>query len=129
MQMIMKSNYQILLANYRQTREDIQNKMNDIFYLMFAEYLNNEFKLSEKKDQLLFVKPFKNNLGYYNFPWELANQIHQWIYDNKIELKHFDFNGVVVDILDNHYASVTINFNNQEAFDKFQINFNVESKK
>lgn len=118
-------NYHQLLNDYRNIINGYVKRRDNILYILFAEYMNNEFKLSEHKDELRLVS---NITRYkYSFPFELAIKIHQWLYDNKFELKEFNYNGVIFEINDLfHRASVQIIFENKDVFDKFQKTWKIK---
>lgn len=117
-------NYQQMLKNYREMIDNYTKRRDKILHILFAEYLNEELKLSEHKDELNLVN---NKTDEYTFPFALATKIHQWIYDNKFELTCFNYNGVVFEINDFfHCATVIIRFENKDIFDEFQKTWKID---
>lgn len=106
-------------------REKITDKINVIYHKMFADYLNNELKLYNYKDKMMQIDAGKK--CYFNLPYSFCEDVLNWLKQNNIEIKSFEFNGVFIEFFDVNYYSGRIRFSDKstelEFLKDWKINF------
>jgi hypothetical protein len=92
-------------------KNEIINKINENYHYLFADYLNNELKMIDYKDNFYAIDNGK--YGYFNLPWTMCENIKKWFHYNNIELYEYNFKGVIIEINTCGYSSGRILFENE----------------
>jgi hypothetical protein len=114
------------LNDLKKERDKITLEINKIYHKLFATFFNNELKLYEKKDKMYYVD-HSNRSGIFNLSYELSEEIIKWLNKNNIELKLFNFNGVMIEIYQQQYCSTRIYFQNKATEISFSKTYTVEA--
>ena len=101
------------LNKLKMDRIGINKKISELEHKLFAEYLNEEInKLIFQNKKIMY--PYDNGeIHYFVLAWYLSNEVFNWIFKNNVETREYNYNGVMVDIIDDHRYYVRISFENK----------------
>lgn len=101
------------LNKLKMERNEIKEKISEVEHKLFAEYFNEEISNLIFQNKNL-MHPYDNGkTHYFDLVWYLSNEVFRWIWKNNIETRSYNYNGVVIDIVDDHRSVVRIIFENK----------------
>ena len=100
------------LNKLKMDRNEIKEKISELEHKLFAEYLNEEINKLISQNKKIMYPYDKGEIHYFILAWYLSNEVFNWIFKNNIETRKYNYNGVMVDIIDDQYF-VRISFENK----------------
>lgn len=102
------------LNKLKMDRNEINEKILELEHKLFAEYLNEKINKLIFQNKNLMYSYDNGKFHYFVLAWYLSNEVFNWIFKNNVETREYNYNGVMVDIIDDYRGTfVRIRFENK----------------